>query len=308
MMRRFREHAVLVLALTLLPAACDGDSGVGTDTGKVSILLTDAAGDFRSAVVTIAEVSLQGDGGTTVLMDEEVTTDLLTLANDVATLVEEAPVPAGRYTQLRFLITGGYIEVEDEDGSTRIYASPDYEHVPAGATVAGTLHMPSYGTSGLKVNLPGGGINVDGEERVLLVDFDVSQSFGREAGNSGRWVMTPVVKATAFELSGSVVASVQLADTVELPEIGGEPLTLGAFKARLTNEAGGVEELDLADADGDGVFEAEFRYLIPGKFTLELVAPEGIAVATDVDLPLEVEVGSGEKETVAITVTAVATE
>jgi len=308
MMRRFGEHAVLVLALTLLPAACDGDSGVGTDTGKVSILLTDAAGDFRSAVVTIAEVSLQGDGGTTVLMDEEVTTDLLTLANDVATLVEEAPVPAGRYTQLRFLITGGYIEVEDEDGSTRIYASPDYEHVPAGATVAGTLHMPSYGTSGLKVNLPGGGIDVGGEERVLLVDFDVSQSFGREAGNSGRWVMTPVVKATAFELSGSVVASVQLADTVELPEIGGEPLTLGAFKALLTNEAGGVEELDLADADGDGVFEAEFMYLIPGKFTLELVAPEGIAVATDVDLPLEVEVGSGEKETVAITVTAVATE
>jgi hypothetical protein len=256
--------------------------------------------------VTIAEVSLQGDGGTTVLLDEEVTTDLLTLANDVATLAEEVRVPAGHYTQLRFLITGGYIEVENEDGSTRIYASPDYEHVPAGATVAGTLQMPSYGTSGLKVNLPGGGIDVGGEERVLLVDFDVSQSFGREAGNSGRWVMTPVVKATAFDLSGSVVASVQLADSVGLPEIGGVQLTLGAFKARLTNETGGVEELELTDADGNGVFEAEFKYLIPGKFTLELVAPEGIAVATDIDLPLEIEVGSGEKESVAIELTAVA--
>ena len=49
------------------------------------------------------------------------TTDLLTLANDVATLVDGAVIPAGPYSQLRFVITGGYVDV-----AGAIYASsPD---------------------------------------------------------------------------------------------------------------------------------------------------------------------------------------
>src|SRR5690606_33863444 len=82
MARRITEYAPLALALTLPLAACDSASGVDSDTGRVSVRLTDAAGDGKAAVVTISKPYLQGGGGEGVLMDGEVTTDLLTLAND----------------------------------------------------------------------------------------------------------------------------------------------------------------------------------------------------------------------------------
>ena len=96
MARRIAEYAALALALALPLAACDSDSGVDADTGRVSILLTDAAGDVEAAVVTISKIYLQGEGGEVVLMEGAVTTDLLTLANDAATLVEDASSPRAR--------------------------------------------------------------------------------------------------------------------------------------------------------------------------------------------------------------------
>ena len=92
--------------------------------------------------------------GKVVLSDEAVTTDLIDLANSTSVLVDGEPVPAGTYTELRFVITGGYIEVENADGSTSIYASATYAGLPAGAVVTGDLQMPSLGSSGLKVKFP----------------------------------------------------------------------------------------------------------------------------------------------------------
>ena len=122
----------------------------GANTGKVSLQLTDAPGDFKTAVVTISEIDLVGSGGTTVLTTTKTTTNLLTLANDTAKLVQDAVVPSGTYTQLRFVITGAYVEVEQSGGGTIIYSSsPTYEGLPSGAVVGGTLRMPSYAESGL---------------------------------------------------------------------------------------------------------------------------------------------------------------
>jgi len=128
-----------------------------------------------------------------VLMSDPVTTDLIDLSNSTAVLVDGEAVPAGTYSQLRFVITGGYVEVENADGSTSIFASsPTYAGLPAGAVVAGQLQMPSMGQSGLKVDFPPTDLEIN-EDQDLLVDFDVSQSFGHEAGNSGKWVMHPVI-------------------------------------------------------------------------------------------------------------------
>ncbi|MDQ3950065.1 MAG: DUF4382 domain-containing protein, partial [Gemmatimonadota bacterium] len=252
------------LAGLLLLVGCESTS---PQAGRVSVLLTDAPGDFKRAVVTISRVYLQsgddnGDGGRVLLSANEVTTDLLTLANTTHTLVDGVVIPAGHYGQLRFVVTGGYVEVENVDGSTRIYASsPTYAGLPSGATVAGPLHMPSLAQSGLKVSLPGG-VSIGGDAKTLLVDFDVAQSFGREAGNSGRWVMHPVVRATAVNYTGSILARVWKADGVTLPTVNGTAVTLAGFSAVLTNASGSQETLALADADGDGVFEARFRYLL----------------------------------------------
>jgi hypothetical protein len=294
-----------LLGLALL-AACDSTS---PQDGRVSVLLTDAPGDLKRAVVTISRVYLQSgdddeEGERVLLSTNEVTTDLLTLANSAHTLVDDVVIPAGQYGQLRFVVTGAYIEVENADGSSRIYASPPtYAGLPEGATVAGPLHMPSLAQSGLKVSLPGG-VSIGGDAKTLLVDFDVAQSFGREAGNSGRWVMHPVVRATAINYTGSVLARVRAADGVSLPTIDGRAMTLADLRAVLTSASGSRETLALADADNDGVFEARFRYLLPGDYTLDLVGPDGATLATTPARPAPVSVGSGQDVEVDFAVTA----
>ncbi|HEX6939125.1 MAG TPA: DUF4382 domain-containing protein [Longimicrobiales bacterium] len=308
MARRTVEYVALALALALPLAACEDDPGTSADTARVSLLLTDAAGDFEAAVVTISKVYLQGQGGEFVLMEGEETTDLLTLANDVATLAEDVTVPAGVYTQLRFVIDGAYVEVDNGDGTTRVYATADYAHVPEGVEVDGELHCPSCGVddpeSGLKVNLPGG-TRIEGEQKILLVDFDVAQSFEGPKTGKGDWVLNPVIKASELELTSSVVASLALADSVELPSIGGTVLTLGNFRARLTNADGSSEELALVDGDGDSVFEAEFQYLIPGDYTVEFVTDADVSFTLDLDSnPTELSVGSGQRAEVAAVVTS----
>jgi hypothetical protein len=277
------RHWIAALAPTLL-LACGGGQG----TGRISLLLTDAPADFKAAVVTITEIDLVGSGGTTVLSNTKVTTNLLTLANDTVQLVDSAVVQPGTYSQLRFVITGGYVEVVQPDGSSIIYASsPDYEGLPEGAVVGGTLRMPSYAESGLKVDL--GSLNVGTESKVLLVDFDVSQSFGHVAGASGAWVMHPVMTATELQLSGTVNVTLKLAPEVTLPA----PATLGQFSAVLTNLAGSAKTLALTDAGG-GAFGASFKFLLPGSYTLGFTAPGALSFTTSPAVPAPVTVAPGQ--------------
>jgi hypothetical protein len=188
------------VAVALLGAGCaeralePGPGGPAT----LTIHLTDAQGDVTAAVVTIAEVYLQGTGGRTVVRSTPYTVDLVSLATTSTVLLEGVPLAAGTYSQLRFVVTGAYLAVEGAGGATRIFASsPDYAELPTDAVVDGELQLPSYATSGLKVQLPDGGLRVPTTGTVsLLVDFDVAQSFGRVAGASERWVMHPVITAT----------------------------------------------------------------------------------------------------------------
>jgi hypothetical protein len=300
-----RTLRAFLLPLALVGfVACSDSTGVGP--GKISILLTDAPGDVKSAVVTISQIYLQGSGRV-VLRDDPVTIDLLELADSTAMLVDEATVPAGTYSQLRFVVTDAYIEVENADGTTSIYASsPGYAALPLGSRVVGELQMPSLAQSGLKVNLPGGEIRISGDQRILLVDFDVAQSFGHAAGGSGRWVMHPVVHATDFVATGTVTATLRPGQGVTLPVVSEHQVTLGEFKAALTNAGGSREELAMTDANGDGVYEAIFRFLVPGAYSLDLVGPTTIDFATTPARPLAVQVGSGATVASDFTLTSAA--
>ncbi len=298
-MKRMQILASCLFTLALGLIGCGGES-------TVTIKLTDAPGDFKRAVVTISQVELLGEGedNRVVLLDQAKTTDLLTLANDTADLVKDAVVPAGTYKELRFVITGAFIEVEEADGSTKIYASsPNYAGLPEGAQVAGQLQMPSYGQSGLKVKIADP-VTVEGEQKVILVDFDVAQSFGHQAGNSGRWVMTPVIKAAEITFSGTVTVTLTRAEGVTLPSRDGQQLTLANFQATLTNAGNSTETVPFTDANGDGVFEAQFHYLIPGTFSVAIVGPSGVRFTTNPASPQSVSVGSGKQVSVAFTLTS----
>lgn len=302
--RKFMSSARLIVAAAGSLVGCADSTGAGGAT-PLSILLTDAPGDMQVAVVTISEIYLQGTGGRVVLMDTPVTTDLLTLANSTAELVKDAIVPAGSYEQLRFVITGGYIAVEGDNGGTAIYASSsDYAGLPEGAVVNGTLQMPSFAQTGIKVNMLGDeSITLDGEQKVLLVDFDVARSFGQQAGASGSWVMTPVLEATEFKTSASIRVTARLGEGVTMPAVNGTATTLGDVKAVLSTS----EQIALTDANGDGAFEAVFSFVIPGDYTVALAPPAGVTMTTD-PATASVSVGSGESATQAFTVTAAAAQ
>ena len=294
---RAPRQLIAVLAPLLL-VACGGSQG----TSKLTVLLKDAPANLTAAVVTISEVDLVGSGGSIMLSPASVTTtvDLLSLANDTATLVKDAVIPTGTYSQLRFVITGGYIEVPQVGGGTIIYASsPTYEGLPPGAVVGGTLQMPSFAQSGLKIDL--GGLGVGTDAKVVLVDFDVSQSFGQQAGNSGMWVMHPVCTATQVQLTGTLNVSLRLGNGVTLPGSS----TLAQISAVLTPSGGSPKTLPLADAGG-GNFAASFVYLFPGDYTLDF-DPNGVvsSFTTTPPVPAPVAITSGQATAASFTVTAV---
>jgi len=306
---RFRL-STLFLALLIAFTGCDSADNNSGDAGTLRVLLTDAPGDFLQAVVTIDEIYLQTDGGDddpedgrTILSDESVTVDLLTLQNEVLAIVEDEAVPAGTYNQLRLVISGGFIEVEGDDGGSTIYASSDDYAAEQGVEAEGRLQMPSYASSGLKIVLPNEIADIDSDENIVLIDFDVAESFGREAGNSGMWVMRPVVRATDLSFTGTAALSLALEDGVELPG----DLTLADFSASL-DKGGDVLVVPFTDEDGDGLYAIDFRYLPPAAYPIDLVAPEGVAVETDVVLPLDVLVESGDATAAAIVITSATAE
>jgi hypothetical protein len=190
--------ACLLAGAAVLLASCSDGAGPGGTT-SLSIKLKDAPGDVQQAVVTIAGINLMGSNGKLVLTSTPVTTDLLTLASSTADLVSGVDVPSGTYAELRFLISGACLVVENESGGSDIYATDGYDATPCGGAATGVLQAPSYAQSGLKVTMEAGALTLTGGEKILLVDFDVSQSFGQVAGQAGQWTMHPVV--TGGELS-----------------------------------------------------------------------------------------------------------
>jgi hypothetical protein len=298
-MRSFlRRLPGLVAVAALGFAACESDSAGPTGNTRVLVHLTDAPGDVLEAVITIDEINLQGgDNGRVTLTGTPQTVDLVQL-NNTTVIVADEEVAAGTYDDLRFVISGGYVKIETATGSEIFASSPDYAGLPAGAVVTGDLQMPSFGSSGLKVQFDGP-VEIAGTETALVVDFDVAQSFGHAAGQSNKWVMHPVVKGATLAEAGSVNATLVLGTGVTLPNIGSDAVTLANFKAKLDGE-----EVAFTDANTDGTFEAVFQNVIPGSYSLTIVGPTGMTVTVTPAIPQTVNVDAGAQATVAFTVTA----
>ncbi len=171
---------VILFSATII-TGCDG-FGAGENGGTVQVLLTDAPIDnIAEANVTIERVELVGEAGVVVLMEEDVTYDLLELQNGVTAELAEGDVPAGEYHQIRLIVQEEAVVVFD-DGSDS------------------TLKIPSGAQTGVKLNLPGGfEIGEGAEEATVVLDFDASESFV-QAGASGKYIFKPVVKVENVEI------------------------------------------------------------------------------------------------------------
>ncbi|HWK88843.1 MAG TPA: DUF4382 domain-containing protein, partial [Longimicrobium sp.] len=216
--KKFRLLLPALAALAL--GACDG--GTGSDTGRVSIRLVDAPGDLAEAWVQIDEIYLQGaseadsTGGRLQLAGSSDTYyNLLDLTNgQFAPLVNNAVVPSGTYSKLRIVVGEAYVVTEDGE----VYATSG-AMLPAGTTKTGTLNRTRGKASGYQVTIPGG-LTVDGDSKIAVLDFDVNQSFGHVAGNSGQYIMHPAFTVTEIALAAGITGTVT-ATGITFPACGG---------------------------------------------------------------------------------------
>ncbi len=302
----------LLAAMPLLGTAC---SDQGPEIAHVSLALTDAPGDVDSVWVEIGEVYLQGGGGGRVtLLDEDDAEalgliEITQLAGATLDLVSDVTVEAGNYGQLRFVVEGAVLETED--GEVFTYNATH----PHGATATGSLTCPSCSTTGIKVLLPGDVANLEEGAHLIVLDFDVSQSFGHDTGGSS-WVMHPVIRGAEVEFSGSIVGTVDVArdgegdPLVMIPECpAGTPRDVTAFVPRavaqtLTDDLGDPV-IATAIVQSDSTFS--FPWLHPDNYDLDYVAAVELGtstlsfVATD---PGIVTIGDGSELAVVYTITA----
>ena len=258
---------VAVYLLAVLSFGCGDDSTGPSSEPAITLQLIDAPGNLAHAWVEIGEIRLQGssdEGGGGVVLVEESSgmIDLLTLVDAATDLVRDKNVPAGTYTQLRLVVDNAIVETDQGD----VFGTDNAVH-PEGKEVTGELQCPSCEQTGIKVKLPGGNIRLDEETRIIMLDFDVSESFGKQAGGSGRWVMRPVIHSSELTTSGNISGTVSLANGVSVPDCGGEARDLSAFVPQAADEEGLIRS---GHTDASGAFD--IKYVAPGEYTTGFAA------------------------------------
>ena len=195
---------LIVIGLAALLSACNsGSSGdePGTDgSGSFTLKLTDAPIDEANKVVVefIGAELRGGDASAPIVFDfEPKTIDLLDLQGvSTATLIDNQPVAAGTYAELRLKVN-----VED-DGELESYIE----------LTDGSQHeliIPSGAQSGLKIKRD---IEIlDGDAKVFTVDFDVRRSIvvaGRIGSPKVKFHLKPVLRLVDSRDSGDIVGQI----------------------------------------------------------------------------------------------------
>jgi Domain of unknown function (DUF4382) len=198
-----------LVAVGALLAAC-GSSTTG-NTATMNVRLVDApSSGFQEVNVDVRTVEINGDGGWIVLGTPNRVVNLLALTGGVAeTLVDGATLPAGHYGQMR-LVLGPDNTVKLLDGAIE------------------PLKVPSGQQSGVKLT-----VNFDvqaGTTADVFIDFDAHKSvFVHEAGNSGKYLLRPTVRAYDKMMTGSISGTFTVAGSlVALPDAVVTAQTVGA--------------------------------------------------------------------------------
>lgn len=179
----------------LFLAACGGGGGGGTAMGSVNVHLTDAPScGYEHVYITVdhIEISSNGNSWATIPVSSSVAQpiDLPNLTNGVLVTLGQAPIPAGTYQQVRLVLKA--------NGGSAPFAN---SLVLTGSTTPIALTTPSAQQSGYKILGP---FTVQaGTTTDLVLDFNACKSIV-VAGASGKYLLKPVVTATAQAVSGTI--------------------------------------------------------------------------------------------------------
>jgi hypothetical protein len=198
---RFNFFSIMLLASFAMVVSCSNGDDMSSDTGKMTILLTDAPFPHdlvAEANVTIFKIDARNkdevtDDSFVVLMEQEIKVNLLELTNGITETLVNTDVPVGTYDLVRVYVKG--VNVVLTDGTSYNL------DVPSGEQTGIKLFIKP----GLTVN---GGLSAD-----LLLDFDVSRSFIAKgdskdlAGITG-FNFKPVIKASNMSTAGTLYGEV----------------------------------------------------------------------------------------------------
>ncbi|WP_290791419.1 DUF4382 domain-containing protein [Flavihumibacter sp. UBA7668] len=183
--------------LAVFLIACSQDDDANPDTARLEVRLTDAPNpNIKEVWVDIKEIQINRGGDSAAWTPLSGTHpgvyNLLELTNGRDTLLADASLPAGKMNQLR-LILGENNYVITTDGQKEM------------------LTTPSAQQSGLKVlvnsDLTGGVLYR------LVLDFDAAKSIV-PAGNSGKYILKPVIRVLSMVPSGGIVKGFVAPDSI----------------------------------------------------------------------------------------------
>lgn len=240
-MTKWLMGALTIMAALFFLNSCkdDGDSAQPSSS-RLEVYLTDAPSNYKEVWIDIQAVKVKAeavdsageDGWTEVPMMHPGLYNLLEFRNGKDTVLAAVDLPAGNISQIR-LILGDDNSVVLKDGT----------EMP--------LKTPSAQQSGLKLN-----IHAElkpGIPYALVLDFDAAKSIV-EAGNSGNYILKPVIRTFAKAAGGAIegvvnpseagawVSAIQNEDTISaLPSEDGAykiwGLPAGAYKLIFTPDS-----------------------------------------------------------------------
>lgn len=195
-----------------------------------------SGGTVTAVNIALSKVEVVGSGGTQTIATFS-PSQQINLLNYQTTplLLGSASIPAGQYQQLRFVL-----DTSNANNTSVVVNGTTYPLSIPSATGGGfggnssTDAGDGAGTSGIKVNV---GLNaLAGQTYGFLIDFNAAESIV-SAGQSGQWLMKPVLVATALAMAGSVSGTVHnnagtaVSNAEVLAEQNGTPVNSGVTDA-----------------------------------------------------------------------------
>jgi hypothetical protein len=210
---------IVMLFFTL--NSCTKSNSANDQNSRINIYLTDAPGNYQAVWIDIQQVMVKNSsdnsdqGWISVPLLRPGRYNLLALRNGQDTILGGVSLPAGPVSQIR-LVLGNDNQLVLEDGTTV------------------DLKTPSAQESGLKLNVHAD--LIAGIPYELVMDFDAARSIVK-AGNSGQYLLKPVIRTFAKAAGGAIqgvvlpgAANAQVMAIAGVDTLGAIPDASGAYK------------------------------------------------------------------------------
>ena len=178
----------IVMLAFMLNSCTKSDSAKDDKASSLNIYLTDAPGNYKAVWIDLQQIMVKSSSDTSdngwisVPLLRPGKYNLLNYTNGGDTILGGVSLPAGQLSQMR-VILGDDNQLVLEDGTTV------------------DLKVPSGQQSGLKLNVHAD--LVAGVPYELVLDFDAARSIVN-AGNSGQYLLKPVIRTFAKAAGGAI--------------------------------------------------------------------------------------------------------